>query len=117
MSTENDEIQRRTVVALNAIKQAFGSEGDEHGATRFVSHHLAELSADYWQEHCGTAQPETKQVLEILTLQSHWGEDEEEEEEDGIDHFDFSLPGGVTDYVISVSFDEDGEVEDITMES
>ena len=48
-------------------------------------------------------------------LRSHWGD--EEEDEDGIDTFDFTLPEDVTDYVISVHFDEEGAVDDISMES
>ncbi len=113
-----DEIARRRKVALDAIKQAFGTTEHEHGVTLFVTHHLEELADDFWLKHCGTARPEPNQVLDILILQSHWGEDEEDEEdEDGIDNFDFSLPGDVTNYVISVSFDEDGNVEEITMES
>ncbi len=113
MPTAKDEIERRRNTALNAIKQAFGTAADEHGATLFVSHHLEELGDDYWQKHCGTAQPKPEQVLNILTLLSHWGDDED----DGIDTFDFSLPGDVTNYVISVSFDDNGGVEGITMES
>ena len=90
-----------------------GTAADEHCATLFVSHHLEELGGDYWQEYCGTTRPEPNKVLEILILRSHSGEDDDE----GIDTFDFSLPGGITDYVISVSFDEHGDVTEITMES
>lgn len=107
------EIERRRNAALTAIKQAFGTASDQYGATLFVAHHLEELEQDYWQEHCGTACPEPKQVLDLLTLHSHWGDDED----DGIDNFDFSLPGDVTNYVISVSFDENGDVAGISMES
>ena len=113
MPAEKDDIELRRTAALIAIQHVFGTPGDEHGATLFVSHHLAELGCDYWQEHCGTTRPEPKQVLDILTLRSHWGEDDE----GGIDTFDFSLPGDVSDYVISVSFDENGDVAEITMES
>ncbi|MCC2606971.1 DUF2004 domain-containing protein [Planctobacterium marinum] len=31
--------------------------------------------------------------------------------------YDFTLPDEVTNYVVSVSLDDDGEIEDITMES
>jgi hypothetical protein len=31
--------------------------------------------------------------------------------------FDFTLPDGVTNYIISVKFDEAGEVSEISMES
>lgn len=113
MPTAKDGIERRRNAALNAIKRAFGTAADAHGATLFVSHHLEELGDDYWQKHCGTALPEPKQVLDILTLRSHWGDDDD----DGIDTFDFSLPGDVTDYVISVSFDDNGDVTEITMAS
>ena len=113
MPPAKDEIERRRKTALTAIKQAFATPADEHGATLFVSHHLEELGPDYWQQHCGTNRPEPKQVLDILALRSHWSE----EDDDGIETFDISLPGDVTDYVISVSFDEGGEVTDVTMES
>ena len=53
------------------------------------------------------------QVLDILVLQSHWGEDDD----DGIDTFDFTLPDEVTNYVLSVEFDENGNVSGLSMES
>lgn len=113
MFASRDEIERRQKAALAAIKRAFGTEEeDEYGATLFVTHHLNEIEESYWQKRLGTANPAPSRVLEILELRSHWGE-----EEDGIDTFDFTLPGGVTDYVISVRFDETGSVEEITMES
>lgn len=40
-----------------------------------------------------------------------WGGDND------LDTFDFTLPDDVTQYVISVSFDETGAVEGISMES
>ncbi len=52
--------------------------------------------------------------IRLKQVSSLWGEDDDD---DGIDTFDFTLPGDVTQYVISVSFDEDGDVEDIVMES
>ena len=113
MSANTKEIQKRTEVALSAIKAAYGTSDDEFGATLFVSHHLEELDASYWEKHLQTASPDPIRVLEMLTLRSHWGD----EDDDGIDTFDFTFPGEVTDYVISVSFDENGNVEDITMES
>lgn len=67
----------------------------------------------YWEEYLRTASPEPIRVLDIFTLRSHWGD----KDDDGIDTFDFTLPGEVTDYVISVNFDQNGSVEDIIMES
>ena len=113
MSDTKNEIERRTKVALDAIKQAYGTSGHELGVTGFVTHHIEELPDEYWQEHCGDTNPKPEQVLNVLVLRSHWSE----EDDDGIDIFDFTVPGDVTDYVISVSFDENGEVENIVMES
>jgi len=114
MSANTKEIEKRIEVALSAIKAAYGTSDDEFGATLFVSHHLEELDASYWEKHLETASPDPIRVLEMLTLSSHWGD---EDDDDGIDIFDFTLPGEVTDYVISVSFDDNGNVENITMES
>ena len=113
MVEQIEEIKRREKKALAAIKMAFGTEDDEFGATLFVSHHLGEIEKSYWQKHLGTTEPKPERVLEILELRSHWSN----EDEDGIDTFDFTLPGNVTNYVICVRFDEDGQVEEISMES
>ncbi|RYF17181.1 MAG: DUF2004 domain-containing protein [Comamonadaceae bacterium] len=112
-TTRQDEAARREKAALGAIRNAFGTDADEFGATLFVSHHLEEIEAGYWQEHLGSATPEPVRVLDLLVLRSHWGD----EEEDGMDVFDFTLPGEATDYVISVRFDDAGQVEEISMES
>jgi len=105
------EIEKRERAAIAAIRSAFGAEGDESSAAQFVEHHLEEIESEYWQKHLGTAKPEPFRVVDILVLQSHWGGDDE------IETFDFTLPEYVTDYVISVRFDESGQVEDISMES
>lgn len=104
------EVEKRSNLALAAIKQAFGTQADEYGATMFVNHHLEEIPQDYWQERLGTASPEPAAVLGLLELRSNWGENE-------IETFDFSLPGDVTDYVVSVHFNDAGEVDEISMES
>ena len=113
MSATDAEIKRREKAALSAIEDAFGTDEDELGATLFVSHHLEELDEAYWLEHLGTPKPEPRQVLDLLKLRSHWGD----EDEDGLDTFDFTLPGDVTQYIVSVSFDVNGEVKAICMES
>lgn len=94
--------------ALEGIKQSSGTEQGEYGIDEFVSHHLDELPASYWEKHIGTSKPTNEQVINLLILRSKW-EDEEV--------YDFTLPDEVTDYVVSVSFDEDGLIEDISMES
>ena len=106
-----EEIVRREAAARAAIKDAFDTADDEFGVTLFVRHHLRELAPIYWKKHLSSEAPEPRRVLELLVLRSHWGGDDE------IDTFDFTLPERITDYVISVAFDEDGEVSEITMES
>src|SRR5262245_18472057 len=113
MTATRDEIERREKSARDAIKRALGTKEDEFGATLVVSHHLAEIEEGYWQKHLGTANPDPIGVLDILELRSHWSN----EEDDAIDTFDFTLPESVTNYVISVRFDEMGQVEEMTMES
>lgn len=112
MPEKNPEVERRKELALAAIKAAYGTEEDEFGATLFVSHHLEEIEKDCWKRILGTETPSAQEVLNILVLQSHWGD-----EEDGNDTFDFTLPEEVTNYVISVAFDEEGNVDEVTMES
>jgi hypothetical protein len=111
MPIDNATIQKRTESARAAIKAAYGTEDDEYGATLFVSHHLEEIESAYWEKQFGTAKPEPREILESLVLRSEFEDDDE------FDTFDFTLPGEVTDYVICVTFDEDGEVSDISMES
>lgn len=111
MSRTSAEIQRREQVALAAVKKVFGTDEDKFGATLFVSHHLDEIDASYWLKYFPTDSPEHARVLDILQLRSHWGGNDE------IDVFDFTLPDDVTNYVISVRFNNAGAVERISMES
>lgn len=113
MTASREEIERRRNSAINAIRRAHGTLTRGQGATLFVSHHLNELDEEFWLKHCGVACPDAKQVLDILVLKSHWSE----EDDDGIETFDFTLPGDVTDYVISVEFDGHGDVSRLSMES
>ena len=112
MNTSPDEIERRRRQAIEAVRRVYGTKVDEYGATLFVLHHLDEIGDAYWLKHCGVARPDPKQVLDILVLQSHWGENDD----DGIDTFDFTLPDEATNYVISVSFDKTGNVSGVSME-
>ena len=105
---DEKELKRREESALSAIKLAFGTGDDEYGATLFVSHHIEELEPEYWEKHLGNSKPDSNSVLGLLQLRSHWDDDSV---------FDFTLPDDVTDYVISVRFDENGSVEEISMES
>ncbi|GAB5405926.1 MAG: hypothetical protein Aurels2KO_41570 [Aureliella sp.] len=107
-----DEIERRRKAAIDAIRCVHGTADDEHGATLFVAHHLGEIDADFWLRHCGVSRPTATQVLDILVLRSHSGGDD-----DDVVTFDFTLPDDATNYVISVEFDGNGDVSDVSMES
>lgn len=111
MSDHADEVTRREHAARQAIKNGFDMEDEESGVAMFVAFHLEELAPDYWQARTGTPRPDPSAVLDVLELHGHWSEDDE------MEYFDFTLPGGVTDYVISVHFDAKGKVAEISMES
>lgn len=103
-------VEEREKLALHSIKKAFGTAAGDENVNLFVEHHLEELPKGYWQEHLGLESPPPSAVVTLLTLRSSWGEKE-------IENFDFTLPGEVTDYVVSVHFNESGDVDDISMES
>lgn len=111
MPTDPDEIARRESAARESIDTAYNTPDDEFGVTLFVSHHLDELDASYWTKHFATTEPKPRQILKSLVLCSHWGGDDE------IENFDFTLPDGITNYVICVAFNDSGQVADISMES
>ena len=111
MSTPAHEPARRESAARQAIKADFDMENEDSAVALFVAFHLEELDGAYWQQHMDTARPDPSAVSDILVLREHWGED------DDMEFFDFALPGEVSDYVISVHFDQAGKVDDISMES
>lgn len=103
------EIERQNL-ALNTIKQAFNTEAGEDSINLFVEHHLDELPQSYWQQHLGSGTPQPAAIVELLQFQSSW-------REGNVEYFDFTLPSGVTNYVISVHFDSAGTVNGLSMES
>lgn len=100
--------ESRATRALSAISAAVAA-GHEQAAL-FVTHHLEELKPSYWQERVGTPTPTSDQVLALLVLANDLDDDVPEV-------LDFTLPGDVTQYVLCVTFDDVGEVEQITLES
>ena len=94
--------------ALSEIRKTSGTDIGQYGVDEFVAHHLNELPKQYWLKHTGTESPTTIQVIDLLVLRSNWDDEEV---------YDFTLPDNVTDYVMSVSFDEDGEIDSVSMES
>jgi len=111
MSENISELKKRTQAALAAIKSAYGTEDDEHGGTLFITHHLEEIESEYWEKHFKTATPSPIQIIDSLVICSQFEEGED------FDMIDLTLPDDVTNYLICVSFDQDGAVEDISMES
>ncbi|NJM43743.1 MAG: DUF2004 domain-containing protein [Brachymonas sp.] len=103
-------IKAREKQALAAIKQAFSTEAGEDNINLFVEHHLAEMPESYWQQHLQVNTAEPYALINLLVLRSSWGDDD-------IEYFDFTLPGEVTDYVVSVHFDGTGNIDGISMES
>lgn len=94
--------------AFEGIKNSSGTEKGEYGIDEFVSHHIDELPRNYWKKHLGTEVPSSDQVIGLLVLLLKWDDEEV---------YDFTLPEDVTNYVVSVSFDEDDNIENIEMES
>jgi len=94
--------------SIEGIKQSSGTEQGEYDIDEFVSHHLDKLPTSYLAKQVDTSKPTNEQVIDLLVLCSKW-EDEEV--------YDFTLPDDVTDYVVCVSLDNDGLIEDISMES
>jgi hypothetical protein len=103
----------RQAAALRAIKSLYGKPEGEFGPTLFVSHHLTEIEPEYWLRTLGTNQPEPDQILNALVLIDSWSSEDDE----NVDTFDFSLPEAVSDYLLSVRFQDDGQVRDVSLES
>ncbi|MGL1529914.1 DUF2004 domain-containing protein, partial [Vibrio parahaemolyticus] len=99
-------MDKKVELALEAIKASRGTELGEYGIDLFVSHHLDEFPAAVWLEILGKENPSFDDILSALVVA--YVED---------DVCDFTLPNDVTNYLISVSFDENGQVVDISMES
>jgi hypothetical protein len=113
MPIDTVELSRRTQIALEAIRRSLDTEAGEYGATLFAAHHLEELDQSYWQAHLNSDKPTPAQVLGLLCLLAHRSDDDE----DGLDTLDFSLVGDVSNYVLCVRFNENGELDEISMES
>jgi len=110
MSMNQAEFETRRRKALAAIHQAAGTPAGEDSIDLFIAHHLEELLPAYWQQHLGSVTPAAAAVLGLLVLRESWGDDD-------LESFDFTLPGDVTNYVVSVHFDAAGEVDRLDMES
>lgn len=98
--------------AREAILECYGTEDGEFGPTLFVTHHLEELNSKDWKDSLGKPSPDAQDILKSLVLLEAWDSEDDGEN----DTYDFSLPGQVTDYMLSVRF-QNGEIVSIEMES
>ncbi|WEI20161.1 DUF2004 domain-containing protein [Acinetobacter proteolyticus] len=111
--SEQAIVERREQLARHAMQEALENQQAEDSVELFIQHHLEEIESAYWQKHFGTSTPTPLKVLSLLVLDHQW-------ENEGLathDMLDFTLPDGITNYVICVSFDSKGQVIDIAMES
>ena len=108
-----DISNERQATARQAIKSLYGKPKGEYGPTLFVSHHLEEIEPEYWLRTVGVQQPKPEQILDSLVLVGSWTSGGGET----VNTFDFGLPGNVSDYLLSVRFGDEGQVQDVSMES
>jgi hypothetical protein len=61
--------------------------------------------------------PRARSICGVEACSSIAAADPSGEPKGDLENFDFTLPGDVTDYVVSVRFDEKGEIDSLCMES
>lgn len=109
--TASDDAER-IAAAIDAIRR-FGPDSETFPSIRlYADHHLHELGAEYWLAHTGSPSPSLAQILDIMIADTTW----DDIDDDG-STVDCTLPGGVTNYLLSVRFDPRGSVRFIEMES
>lgn len=106
-------VEGREQLARIAMRAALENQQAEDSVELFIQHHLEEIEPSYWKKYCGTSTPTLVQVLSLLVLDHQWDDGDVE----SYDMLDFTLPDEITNYVICVSFNENGQVFDISMES
>lgn len=111
--SEQAIVKGREQLARVAMRAALENQQAEESVELFIQHHLEEIEPEYGKKYSGSAVPTPLQVLDLLVLADSWQSDEIESRE----MLDFTLPDKMTQYVICVSFDAQGQVIDISMES
>lgn len=108
------EVSReRQAIARRAIKSLYGKPEGEYGPTLFVSHHLEEIEPEYWLRTVGVQKPSLEQILDALVFVDSWTSGSGDTD----NTFDFGLPGNVSNYLLSVRFEDEGHVREVSMES
>lgn len=116
MSDIQSTVEKRVAEAHVALLSDLKSAGDDNEVKEYIEHHLDELEKGYWSEVCGSSNPSVCEVAIKLTVQPFWLEEALQGESD-LDRVDFTLPRDVTDYVLCVEYSEDGEFQNISMQS
>ncbi len=88
---------------------------DEYWVGEYVEHHLEQIEPDDWKGVLPEGEaPSAAAVRRRLSLRRVWGT----YDEDGLSlNLDHGLPAALTDYVVVVRIDAEGEIDEITMES
>ena len=105
-------------VARTALLDA--NTDDEEGydpVSLFITHHLDELDKNAVATLFGSTTPSTQVFLAKLVLAAVSFHPEQDDEDEAFATFDYTLPGELTDYMLSVRFDGDSNPIDIDMES
>ncbi len=105
-----DNLKLRQKRASEELKKIFNTEKGVDNINVFIEHHKKEISTDYWKEHLKTSNPTSLEILNYIEFKTAWGEND-------IEYLDFTLPDDVTQYVLSVHFNTDGDIDYISMES
>lgn len=111
-----DELSLHDRVARAAMAEE-AKGGEETAPGLYIAHHRDELSQEAWTHVFGASGPETVDVesflaqLQLVRVGLYPGD------EDRYLLLDYMLPGKVTNYLLSVSFDPDGQLAGIDMES
>jgi hypothetical protein len=107
-------IDAKAKEALQAISDDFDL-GDESETARFyLEHHLSELSSEEKDALLGGSEVDKQKFLDCLVLK-RIGVYPEDEESYAV--FDIQFPEEYTNYLMAVTFDEDGKISCISMDS
>ncbi len=105
-------------LAMRAIQDNLNSDKQDAVVKQFIQYHLSTIESEYWDRVLHTSQPTVGQICELLEPHKPciMGGQEDEHCIRYLDnHFDFTLPQEITDYVLCVAF-RHGQVMDISIE-
>lgn len=111
-----DKLSLRDRVARAAMEEE-AKDGKETASGLYMAHHREELTLEEWRQVFGATDPTNIAAdaflaqLELVRVGLYPGD------EDRCLLLDYMLRGEITNYLLSVSFDSDGQVAGIDMES